>query len=438
MAVALCTTTLSTTAVAQQTAEKLVAIHYSENMGRKDSAFAYDPCGNVTLRMTDDWREENTYDREGRRTGRKIYAEYQDEMKLESEQAWTFDEQGRMSLERWIGYNVTSGRIASDVLHQMTYDDECHIWTEDWQKLGQQPTRNEHWYDEAGRDTLVNNYRWNAANETWALTSHTLTSYEAYGMTCQLVQYLINGLWVNSERVVAEYHGSADSYKLTREYYFVEDSTCPDTGEWEDGAYEYNYLRQNNALHIWGCEEGRRFDDEYVFDTEGREVSHTNHYASSHSSETTTHEYDAQGNLVNVTETETWAGDITTATSHRYTYDDCGALLTAENLIRDMFDTNFAQRSLTVYDYDTSVPASAVYGCPSDQYKLLSITETDRYGNRMITTYEYEAVDTTEAIRQLPTPEADQLLPCYDLQGRRVRPTERTRGYWKDGVWLVF
>ena len=391
-----------------QATEKLVAIHHSENMYQKDSAFAYDPCGNVVLRMTDDWREENAYDSEGRCTERKVYVEYQGEMELESEQAWAFD-------------------------------DESHTWTEEKHRKNEVPTHIEHWYDAAERDTLVTTYNWDEASETWSPKWRTLTTYEDYGMTCQLTQHQKNGLWMNSQRTVAQYHGSSDSYKLTREYYLVWDSSNPDSGEWEtDNAYEYNYHRQDNVLRIWGHDEDHSFDDVYTFDAQGRIVSHKEYYASTRSSETTTYEYDAQGNLVDVTVTESWSGDITIANSHRYTYDDNGAILTAEYLIRDEFSTSFAHQSLTVYEYDTSVPASAVFGCPLAHYKLLSVTETDNYGNAKVTTYEYEAVDEPEAIQQILSREAYGTLPCYDLTGRPTDWDKRSHIYRKGNQWLTF
>ncbi len=404
---ALCAASLSTTGAAQTT-EKLVAIHHSENMYLKDTTFAYDPCGNVVLRMTDDWREENAYDSEGRLTERKIYEEYRGEMKLESEQIWAFDE-------------------------------ENHTWMEEKHRNNEVATRIEHWYDEAGRDTLVNTYNWNAASETWSLKWRTLTTFGDYGMTCQLTQYMEDGQWVNSQRTVAEYQGSGDSYKLTQEYYLVWDSSDPDSGEWKaDNAYEYNYLRQNNTLRIWGYEEDHHFDDEYTFDAQGRIVSHKDRYASTRSSETTTYEYDAQGNLVDVTETEYWSDGITSANSHRYTYDDNGAILTAEYLVRDEFGTSFVTRSTTVYDYDTSVPASAVFGCPSAHYKLLSVTETDKYGNVKVTTYEYAPVDETNGIRQTQSHETHDTLPCYDLTGRPTGWDKRSHIYRKGDQWLTF
>lgn len=460
----MCATSLSATLVAQ-TQEQLVAIHYSENMSRKDSTFAYDPNGNTVLRMTDIWREENTYDSKGRRTERRTFAEYHDEMKPEIEQAWAFDERGNISLDRRIDYEITSGRVTNSSMQQMTYDekdrlcsqknyrllpdgwtlieslvwsydDENNRWTQE-QPNSRPATRYEHWCDAAGQDTLIYIYQRETAGAEWQLHGRTLYTFSEYGMTCELKQYQAYNRWVNEFRTVIEYHGSSDSYKRTSDYYWISDDYYPERGEWRSDENEYNYHRQGNTLHIWGCRYGRDFDDEYTFDDEGREINHINHYSSSHSSETITHEYDDQGNLVEYTEKVSGLG-LTNIRRYCYTYDDNGAILTAQYLVcDDIYDTDFKLLSSTVYDYDTSVPASDIYGCPSSHYKLLSVTETDQHGNKKVTSYTYEPVDP-EVIRQIQDPDTNGSLPCYDLTGRHAYTAHPSHIYKKGNYWFCF
>lgn len=439
----------------EQYTDKLVAIHYSESANMTDSTFEYDLRGNITLRSTENWREENSYDNQNRRIASSVYSRYYNEMRLEREQEWAFDSHGNECMQMLKIYAIESGELKTSILNRVshddrnrvisdarysfydnawwladslsyTYDDEHCVWTSFEQNSNGVRNLYEHYCDEMGKDTLIYRYLSDIYDEEWKLVSRTIFSYCEYGETCQLTQSLKNAFWINSEKMETEYHNSADSYQRKR-WYFRSDNNYsnPEAGTWHDGYYEYNYDYTGDYRHVWGNSEGHEFDDEYKYDDAGRVVWH--HYkATSHSYETDTFAYDEWGNLVQKNSTDTMLSGMEQQTSYVYTYDDNGAILASEYWYKDYFDGRLNLWKTTVYEFDTSVPATSVLGSHSPYYKLLSVTETNIYdGKAITTTYEYAPVGGIEDIDN-PTSAWNQAPAiCYDLMGRRISQPRR-------------
>ena len=193
----------------------------------------------------------------------------------------------------------------------------------------------------------------------------------------------------------------------------------PEVGYWRRNSYEYNYHDTGSYRHIWGCyEDGDSFDSEWEYDDLGRVI--WRHYrATSHSYETVTYEYDEWGNVVQKTITDSMLRGLEEKIGYVYTYDETGVILACEYWYKDFFDGVLKLQKTTVYDFDTSVPASAVLRCPSPYYKLLSVTVTDHiYGQEKTTTYEYASAEEIEGIKTVNS--ADLPAVYYDLYGRKA------------------
>lgn len=421
--------------------DKLVAIHYSDTANKQDSVFEYDSRGNVTLRATEKYREESAYDSQNRRIVRKVYYDNHDEMKLEREQEWEFDAHGNECLWMEMRYNIESGelgyscrqckefderdRILSDVSSHYvndgwqqdealayTYDDEHGVWTCYEQDRNAGRAKTEHYCDATGQDTLIYSYMWDYDNKDWHLRARTLFTFCEFGVTCELTQGLSGSNWGNWSKMETTYHNSANAYKKAR-YFWEEDYDC-----WRDGVYEYNYEKSEGYLHIWGDIEGHRFNDEWRYDEQGRVVWHY-YRATSHSSNSDTYEYDEWGNVISVTSTDSMLQGWTEQKRYDYTYDQHGAILAVDYWFKDYFGYSLWKMNTTTFEYDSSVPAAAVLGCPSPYYKLLSVSETDNHGVVTTTTYQYASAEGITGIETNSTADTQAAVHYYDLMGRR-------------------
>lgn len=429
------------TLAAEPFTEKLIAIRYTGNEQLKDSTFEYDAQGNVTLRATQSWREENSYDAEHRRISREVFQEVRGEMTLQLEQAWAYDGRGNLCLDKYIDYAHGNNNLCrasyddadrlltranywliNEVWQQQDsvsyiYDDANNTWTEYAQKVGGTPAQNVHYCDASGQDTLIYTYHQDEASGTWQLTRRTLFTFCEYGVTCILEQRLYGDAWIDSYKTETAYHGSSEDYTQTRSSYWY-DEEWPESSEWYQLPYEYNYYHQGNILHIWGDNEGHFFDDEYEYDEQGRVIRHA-YNSTSHSHNIDTYEFDSYGNLTDLSEYDSMMG--TCNHHYDYTYDENGAILAIEEREKDYFASVLSLKKTTTYEYDTSVPATSVINCPSPYYKLLSTTETDPAGNETITTYDYAPTEGLQTIKGISAEET-QLRPLnYNLLGQPVR-----------------
>lgn len=442
------TSTAGTLLADEPYTEMLTAIHYSDNRAMEDSIFEYDLHGNVVIRATAKWREESAYDRQGRRTQCNVYRDYHDQMLLEKEQEWAYDDHGNLCLQKCVEYDLQQNTHKTAYLYQYafddqdrplserrywlgngawnladslvyTYDDPNHTWTCEEYLQRYAPQRFVHLCDESQQDTLIHKYTWDETANDWLLSGRTVFTLCQYGVTCELEQYLAYDRWVNSMKTDCVFHGSAYYYTITKSTYMVYDDYYPDSGFWLDMPYVYNYKRSDESLRIWGETEGYEFDDTWQYDAQGRLIMHK-YKSTSHSSTTKKYVYDEWGNLVSTTSYDTMMGDEPESiTRHDYTYDDRGAILADETWVEDFYTALHRQQTIS-YEYDDTVPASTVAHCPSPYYKLLKTTVTDSKGAISTITYDYAPFSASQGIPAITIPASNRTATAYDLQGRRV------------------